>query len=42
MQLRGHTDIVYSIAFNSDGKLLVSGSFDKTIRIWDLELRREL
>ncbi|KAH9484145.1 RNase P and RNase MRP subunit [Psilocybe cubensis] len=32
----GHTNNVTSIAFNSEGKWLVSGSEDSTIKIWDL------
>ncbi|KAF9052685.1 WD40-repeat-containing domain protein [Panaeolus papilionaceus] len=36
MTFDGHTNNVTSIAFNSEGKWLVSGSEDGTIRIWDL------
>lgn len=32
---RGHTNWVRSITFSPDGKWVVSGSADKTIRIWD-------
>jgi hypothetical protein len=32
--LRGHADIVTSIAFSPDGKTLASGSSDTTIRLW--------
>ncbi|PPQ99121.1 hypothetical protein CVT26_014371 [Gymnopilus dilepis] len=32
----GHTNNVTSIGFNSEGKWLVSGSEDGTIKIWDL------
>jgi WD40 repeat protein len=34
--LRGHTNEVLSIAITPDGKTLVSGSLDKTIKLWDL------
>ncbi|HOY39295.1 MAG TPA: hypothetical protein PLK75_08345 [Bacteroidales bacterium] len=34
--LSGHTDIVNTICYSPDGKLLASGSNDKTIRIWDV------
>jgi WD40 repeat protein len=33
--LRGHEDEVMSVAFSSDGTRIVSGSYDKTIRVWD-------
>jgi WD40 repeat protein len=33
--LSGHTEPVYAVAYTPDGKHLVSGSFDKTVRIWD-------
>lgn len=33
---KGHTDSVSSIAFSIDGKLLVSGSADKTCRLWQV------
>jgi RNA polymerase sigma factor (sigma-70 family) len=34
--LKGHNDIVWCMAFSSDGKSMVSGSDDKTIRFWDV------
>ena len=33
--LKGHTRRVYSVAFSPDGQRIVSGSFDKTLKIWD-------
>jgi glucose repression regulatory protein TUP1 len=33
---QGHKDSVYSVAFSPDGRHLVSGSLDKTIKMWEL------
>ena len=34
---RGHQGAVRSLSFSVDGKQLVSGSEDRTARVWDLE-----
>jgi WD40 repeat protein len=38
----GHSDFVVSLAFSPDGKTLVSGSRDNTIKLWDVATGQEL
>ena len=33
--LTGHSREVYSVAFSPDGKHIVSGSRDRTVKVWD-------
>jgi WD40 repeat protein len=40
--LTGHLDWVRSVAFSPDGRTLASGSFDTTIKLWDVTTRREI
>jgi RNA polymerase sigma factor (sigma-70 family) len=41
-QLTGHQDSVLSVVFSCDGRTLVSGSADRTIRFWDVTSGKEL
>lgn len=36
--LQGHTSAVYVVQFSQDGRFLVSASFDRSIRLWPVEL----
>ncbi len=38
----GHTDEIHSLAFSHDGKRLVSGACDKTARVFDTMLGKEI
>jgi len=35
--LSGHTDVARCLTFSPDGTMLVSGSHDKTIKLWDMQ-----
>ena len=38
--LEGHTHVVSSVAFSPDGKRILTGSYDKTAKVWDAEKGR--
>src|SRR5262245_21325439 len=38
---KGHTEPVYSVAFTPDGKYLATGSFDNTIKLWEVASGKE-
>lgn len=42
MTLRGHSRVVSSIAFGPDGKKIISGGLDGSVRVWDAETGAEL
>jgi len=39
---KGHSKPIYSVTFSPDGRYALSGSFDKTLRLWDLTTAKEL
>jgi WD40 repeat protein len=38
----GHIGVITDLVVTSDGRYLVSSSIDKTIRVWDVEAKREV
>lgn len=40
--LNGHGDVVYSVAWDSEGRRLLTGSQDKTARLWEWPSAKEL
>lgn len=42
LTLRGHTDVIRSVAISPDGKQIATASHDKTAKVWDATTGREL
>lgn len=40
--LRGHKDLITKIAWSPDGQSLLSGSYDRTIRLWKIDTGEEI
>ncbi len=40
--LKGHTSGIQCLTLSSDGKMIITGSWDKTARIWDVATGQEL
>jgi periodic tryptophan protein 2 len=40
--LNGHTGPISSLSFNPSGSLLASGSWDYTVRIWDIFSKKNI
>jgi ribosome assembly protein 4 len=38
--LRGHVKAVYQISWSADNRLLVSGSADSTLKVWDIPSKK--
>jgi WD40 repeat protein len=40
--LMGHSNWVTSVVYSPDGKYIVSGSFDLTVKVWDAQTGKEV
>src|SRR5829696_7736029 len=40
--LKTHTETVEAVAISPDGKFIATGSFDKTVKLWDAATGKEL
>ena len=37
-----HSDVIWSVDFSPDGSKIVSGSSDKTIKVWNLKTKKKV
>src|SRR5579872_6996770 len=40
--LKGHAESVYSVAYSPDGRYVVTGSFDHTLKVWEAASGKEI
>lgn len=41
-KLLGHTDSIFSVSISPDKKFIISGSYDETIRLWNIYTKTTL
>jgi transcription initiation factor TFIID subunit 5 len=41
-KLYGHTDSIFGISISPDKKYIISGSYDESIRLWNIHTRNTL
>jgi WD40 repeat protein len=41
-ELKGHTALIYSVAFSPDGKLLATAGFDNVVKLWEWPSGKEV
>src|SRR5215470_11906835 len=41
-ELKGHTALVYGVAFSPDGKILATAGFDNAVKLWDFATGKEI